>query len=106
MGVEGEEPSEGEVAEVRAAVTRRVEEGAGEVDQEMLARVATDTTFLAQFWLHVFELPGPQVSLVSGPHDPLAGGGGGHHDHEHGQVAQGVRGRRGGLDLSTPYYRI
>ena len=61
MGVEGEEPTVVEVAEVRAAVTRRVEEGAGDVDQEMLARVATDAAFLGQFWLHVFELPGPQV---------------------------------------------
>jgi len=66
MGVEGAEPSEQEVKEIRTIVNKEVEDlGIDEVDTVCLQRIKTDDVYVSKFFKHTFDHPGPQVEAAS-----------------------------------------
>jgi len=66
MGIEGAEPSEQEVKEIRTLVVKEVEDvGQDEVDTVCLNRIKTDDVYVSKYFKHVFDHPGSQVEAAT-----------------------------------------
>jgi len=66
MGVEGENPSEQELKEIRTIVTNKADEvGLDEIDTACLQRIKSDDAYVSKFFKHTFDHPGPQVEAAA-----------------------------------------
>jgi len=66
MGVEGADPSEQEVKEIRTLVGKEVEDiGVDDVDTVCLQKIKTDDVYVSKFFKHTFDHPGSQVEAAT-----------------------------------------
>ena len=66
MGVEGADPSEQELKEIRTLVGKEVEDiGLDDVDTVCLQKIKTDDVYVSKFFKHTFDHPGPQVEAAT-----------------------------------------
>jgi len=66
MGVEGANPSEQEIRDIRTLVVSKAEDiGLSEFDQKDLEKIRTDDGYVAKFFRHTFDHPGEQVEAAA-----------------------------------------
>jgi len=65
MGVEGADPSDQELKEIRTLVAKEAEDvGLDEVDTVCLQKIKTDNVYVSKFFKHTFDHPGPQCEAA------------------------------------------